>query len=75
MEGKVQQSGQYLKIFPDESLLSLDDEGHFDPHIWWDANCGWRQPKVVATGLSNMIQKILKHMKKPSRVFDTIRRT
>ena len=21
---------------PQESLLSLDDEGHFDPHIWWD---------------------------------------
>ena len=35
-----------------ESLLSLDNEGHFDPHIWWDAELWMEAAKVVATGLS-----------------------
>ena len=37
---------------PHESLLSLDDVGHFDPHIWWDAELWMEAAKVVATGLS-----------------------
>ncbi|RMW37386.1 MAG: manganese transporter [Nitrosopumilus sp.] len=37
---------------PNESLLSLDNEGHFDPHIWWDAELWMEAAKVVATGLS-----------------------
>ena len=37
---------------PRESLLSLDDTGHFDPHIWWNANLWQEAAKVVATGLS-----------------------
>ena len=37
---------------PHESLLSLDDEGHFDPHIWWNAKLWMEAAKVVATGLS-----------------------
>ena len=35
-----------------ESLLSLDTEGHFDPHIWWDVELWMEAAKVVATGLS-----------------------
>ena len=35
-----------------ESLLSLDTAGHFDPHIWWDAELWIEAAKVVATGLS-----------------------
>ena len=35
-----------------ESLLSLDTAGHFDPHIWWDAELWMEAAKVVATGLS-----------------------
>ena len=37
---------------PHESLLSLDDTGHFDPHIWWNANLWQEAAKVVAAGLS-----------------------
>lgn len=37
---------------PNESLLSLDTAGHFDPHIWWDAELWMEAAKVVATGLS-----------------------
>ena len=37
---------------PTESLLSLDDAGHFDPHIWWDTELWMEAAKVVATGLS-----------------------
>ena len=37
---------------PHESLLSLDNAGHFDPHIWWDAELWMEAAKVVATGLS-----------------------
>jgi len=37
---------------PRESLLSLDDAGHFDPHIWWDAKLWMEAAKVVAIGLS-----------------------
>ena len=37
---------------PSESLLNLDNEGHFDPHIWWDAELWMEAAKVVATGLS-----------------------
>ena len=37
---------------PHESLLSLDNAGHFDPHIWWDAKLWMEAAKVVATGLS-----------------------
>ena len=36
---------------PQESLLSLDDQGHFDPHIWWDVELWMEAAKVVATGL------------------------
>lgn len=36
---------------PQESLLSLDGQGHFDPHIWWDAELWMEAAKVVATGL------------------------
>ena len=36
---------------PESSLLSLDTEGHFDPHIWWDAELWMEAAKVVATGL------------------------
>ena len=35
----------------EESLLSLDTAGHFDPHIWWDAELWMEAAKVVATGL------------------------
>ena len=38
---------------PHESLLSLDNAGHFDPHIWWDAGLWEEAAKVVATGLSD----------------------
>ena len=37
---------------PHESLLSLDTTGHFDPHIWWDAELWMEAAKVVAMGLS-----------------------
>ena len=37
---------------PHESLLSLDTAGHFDPHIWWNAELWIEAAKVVATGLS-----------------------
>ncbi len=37
---------------PQTSLLSLDTEGHFDPHIWWNAKLWMEAAKVVATGLS-----------------------
>ena len=37
---------------PPESLLSLDTAGHFDPHIWWNAELWIEAAKVVATGLS-----------------------
>lgn len=36
---------------PQESLLSLDDQGHFDPHIWWDVELWMEAAKVVGTGL------------------------
>ncbi|WP_299292413.1 zinc ABC transporter substrate-binding protein [Nitrosopumilus sp.] len=36
---------------PPESLLSLDTDGHFDPHIWWDVELWMEAAKVVATGL------------------------
>ena len=36
---------------PPESLLSLDGDGHFDPHIWWDVELWMEAAKVVATGL------------------------
>ena len=35
-----------------KSLLSLDDSGHFDPHIWWNADLWQEAAKVVAAGLS-----------------------
>ena len=35
-----------------ESLLSLDTAGHFDPHIWWNAELWMEAAMVVATGLS-----------------------
>ena len=34
------------------NLLSLDTAGHFDPHIWWDAELWMEAAKVVQTGLS-----------------------
>lgn len=37
---------------PPERLLPLDTAGHFDPHIWWDAELWMEAAKVVATGLS-----------------------
>ena len=37
---------------PPESLLSLDTAGHFDPHIWWNAELWIEAAKVVAIGLS-----------------------
>ena len=37
---------------PPESLLNLDTAGHFDPHIWWNAELWIEAAKVVATGLS-----------------------
>ena len=36
---------------PQESLLGLDDQGHFDPHIWWDVELWMEAAKVVGTGL------------------------
>ena len=35
-----------------ESLLSLDTAGHFDPHIWWNAELWMEAAKVVSNGLS-----------------------
>ncbi len=35
-----------------ESLLSLDTAGHFDPHIWWNAELWMEAAKVVERGLS-----------------------
>ncbi len=37
---------------PTESLLSLDTAGHFDPHIWWNAELWMDAAKVVKKGLS-----------------------
>ena len=37
---------------PHESLLTLDTTGHFDPHIWWNAELWIEAAKVVATALS-----------------------
>ena len=36
---------------PPESLLVLDTDGNFDPHIWWDVELWTEAAKVVATGL------------------------
>ena len=36
---------------PPESLLILDANGNFDPHIWWDVKLWTEAAKVVATGL------------------------
>ena len=36
---------------PPESLLILDTNGNFDPHIWWDVELWTEAAKVVATGL------------------------
>ena len=36
---------------PPESLLILDVNGNFDPHIWWDVELWTEAAKVVATGL------------------------
>ena len=36
---------------PPESLLVLDTNGNFDPHIWWDVELWTEAAKVVATGL------------------------
>ena len=36
---------------PPESLLILDTNGHFDPHIWWNVELWTEAAKVVATGL------------------------
>ena len=36
---------------PPESLLILDTNGNFDPHIWWDVKLWTEAAKVVATGL------------------------
>ena len=36
---------------PDDSLLDLDTAGHFDPHIWWNAELWTEAAKVVAKGL------------------------
>lgn len=60
---------------PTESLLNLDTEGHFDPHIWWDAELWMEAAKVVATGLSEYdpenshvyemnLKEYLKHLQK-----------
>ena len=37
---------------PHESLLGLGTAGHFDPHIWWNAELWMEAAKVVATALS-----------------------
>ncbi len=37
---------------PPESLLSLDAEGHFDPHVWWSALLWMEAARVVEAGLS-----------------------
>ena len=36
---------------PPESLLTLENNGNFDPHIWWDVKLWAEAAKVVATGL------------------------
>ena len=36
---------------PLESLLILNTNGNFDPHIWWDVELWTEAAKVVATGL------------------------
>ena len=36
---------------PPESLLVLDTNGNFDPHIWWNVELWTEAAKVVATGL------------------------
>ena len=36
---------------PLKSLLILDNNGNFDPHIWWDVDLWSEAAKVVATGL------------------------
>ena len=36
---------------PPESLLTLENDGNFDPHIWWDVKLWAEAAKVVATGL------------------------
>ena len=36
---------------PTESLLILDTNGHFDPHVWWNVELWAEAAKVVATGL------------------------
>lgn len=37
-----------------ETLLVLDDVGHPDPHIWWDARLWMEAAKVVERALSEM---------------------
>lgn len=39
------------EYIPQESLLSLDGQSHFDPHIWWDAELWMEAARVVAAGL------------------------
>ena len=36
---------------PSESLLTLENDGNFDPHIWWDVKLWSEAAKVVAFGL------------------------
>ena len=36
---------------PPESLLTLENDGNFDPHIWWDVKLWSEAAKVVASGL------------------------
>ena len=36
---------------PSESLLTLENDGNFDPHIWWDVKLWSEAAKVVASGL------------------------
>ena len=36
---------------PPESLLTLENDGNFDPHIWWDVELWAEAAKVVAIGL------------------------
>ncbi len=49
---------------PTESLLSLDNEGHFDPHVWWDVQLWMEAAKVVATGLKEQDPKNSLHYEK-----------
>ncbi len=52
---KIGRDGTFVRAvsegIPPESLLSLDADGHLDPHIWWNVELWMEAARVVAAGL------------------------